>query len=160
MDFTQLQAEHKQWCGRNFPNQKAHHCLLGMIEELGELSHAQLKMEQGIRVNEDHVAVRKDSIADLALYLIGFCNFYGVSLGIATLPEFPWDVQSILLSMPRQVHKVCISNDDNRRVHAINLLNDLSILSFNIDVNFEQNLLDTWEQVKQRNWTKNKETGI
>lgn len=54
----------------------AHQPLLGMVEELGELSHAHLKVEQGIRTNEDHEAARKDAIGDLLIYLLDYCGVH------------------------------------------------------------------------------------
>jgi NTP pyrophosphatase (non-canonical NTP hydrolase) len=77
--------------------------LLGAMEELGELAHAQLKSEQGIRMNEDHRANKIDAIADVIIYLADYCNGQGIDL--------------------------------------------------------EDALRTTWNQVRQRDWTRNKETG-
>lgn len=49
------------------------HCLLGALEETGELSHAVLKWQQGIRgTPEQHLAGIKDAIADICIYLADY----------------------------------------------------------------------------------------
>lgn len=80
MTLDQLQKEQKDWSDRNFPDQKPHQSLLGLIEEVGELSHAHLKTEQGIRVNEDHLAAKADAVGDIVIYLAGYCNHNGLNL--------------------------------------------------------------------------------
>jgi hypothetical protein len=49
-DLRKFQQEQKDWSKRNFPTQNTpYRPLLGVMEEVGELSHAHLKAEQGIR---------------------------------------------------------------------------------------------------------------
>lgn len=80
------------------------HPLLGVVEEVGELAHAHLKREQGIRgTPEEHDAAKVDAIGDILVYLADYCERNGISLGFA--------------------------------------------------------LIDTWEKVRKRDWSKNKETG-
>jgi NTP pyrophosphatase (non-canonical NTP hydrolase) len=103
-DLRKFQQEQKDWSKRNFPTQNTpYRPLLGVMEEVGELSHAHLKAEQGIRVNENHQAAKFDAIGDIVIYLSDYCNKNG------------FDLQD------------CISK--------------------------------TWDQVKQRDWTKNKING-
>ena len=55
--------------------------LLGTVEEIGELSHAQLKGEQGIRhTPEEILEKKKDAIGDVIIYLINYCNGQGFTL--------------------------------------------------------------------------------
>ena len=49
MTFSKFQREQKEWAARNFREHVAWHALLGLMEEVGELSHAHLKTVQGIR---------------------------------------------------------------------------------------------------------------
>ena len=91
IDFEQIQKEHKIWEDANFGEVPAHQPLLGVVEEWGELneeilkmnsavgrlSHSHLKNEQGIRVNEDHIAKAKDAIGDISLFLVAYCNKMG-----------------------------------------------------------------------------------
>lgn len=78
--LNQLQQELRQWQGHNFPKREAWEPLVGLQEELGELSHAFLKMHQGIRRGEDHAEKLRDACADIVVYLCDFCNATGVDL--------------------------------------------------------------------------------
>jgi NTP pyrophosphatase (non-canonical NTP hydrolase) len=104
-DLKAFQAEQKAWSRRNFGEivGTGYRALLGAGEEMGELFHAHLKAEQGIRTNEDHHAAKVDAVADVIIYLADYCTGQGIDL--------------------------------------------------------EDALRTTWEQVRQRDWTKNKETG-
>lgn len=60
---------------------RPYHGLLGMVEEIGELSHAFLKAEQGIRkgVNIDkQMGDIKDALADTVIFLLSFCNTHNI----------------------------------------------------------------------------------
>jgi NTP pyrophosphatase (non-canonical NTP hydrolase) len=77
MDLTELQFQHKAWLAKNFPNQKLHEPLLGLMEEVGELAHAHLKHDQEIRgLAEIKQAYEKkeDAIGDIVIYLASYCN--------------------------------------------------------------------------------------
>ncbi len=101
--LKKLQEEQKDWGLKNFGPQPSYRMLLGIVEEVGELAHAHLKSEQGIRINEDHNAAKEDAIGDIVTYLAGYCN------------------------------------------------------SENIDL--ESTVKRIWNEVKKRDWTKNKKTG-
>jgi len=76
-----IQQEQVEWVAHNFGTDRpAWHPLLGVQEEVGELSHAFLKRAQGIRVNEDHDAAIKDAVADIVIYLLDFCTAEGIDL--------------------------------------------------------------------------------
>ena len=82
-DLELLQSEHKHWLIKNFPNQKSHDALLGLMEEVGELAHAHLKAEQQIRgLGEISQADEKkiDAIGDIVIYLASYCNSNGFDL--------------------------------------------------------------------------------
>lgn len=76
--LQRIQQEQKAWSIKNFPNNKATHNLLGVVEEVGELSHAHLKKMQNIRTNQDHDNDTVDAIGDILIYLLGYCNIIGV----------------------------------------------------------------------------------
>jgi len=82
LSLNQLQAEHQEWAEHNFPNQAEHEALLGLIEELGELAHAHLKYEQGIRgYDEEYYRVHaSDAVGDIMIYLASYCNRCGFNL--------------------------------------------------------------------------------
>lgn len=84
MTLEQLQHEVGEWSRRNFPSNKPHHPLLGVSEETGELSHAHLKGEQGIRhTPEEILAMKCDAIGDIVIYLADYCERNGLSLDAA-----------------------------------------------------------------------------
>ncbi len=84
ISFSQMQDEIFEWAQRNFhkdgddkprPN---YHPLLGALEELGELAHAHLKLEQGIRGSEkNHRDEAMDAIGDIVIFLMDYCNLNG-----------------------------------------------------------------------------------
>lgn len=80
-DLEYLQAKLDHWATGNFGKDRpSYHPLLGAIEELGELAHAHLKQEQGIRTNEDHEAEARDAVGDAIFYLMDYCNLRGWSI--------------------------------------------------------------------------------
>lgn len=94
MTLRQLQEKQGKWSSRNFPNAQRHHCLIGLMEELGELSHAHLKAEQGIRLNEDHEMKRQDAVGDIAIFLAGYCN--ANNLDLQKCVQDAWDIVETL----------------------------------------------------------------
>jgi len=75
-----LQVELKPWVEHNFGSRPSWQPLLGIQEEVGELSHAYLKRAQGIRTEENHTENIKDAVADILIYLADFCNAEGIDL--------------------------------------------------------------------------------
>lgn len=82
MTFRQLQIEHKEWLAHNFPDAPSHEFFFGMVEELGELAHADLKYRQEIRgYDRQHFEEEaKDSVGDLIIFLSGYCSRNGFDL--------------------------------------------------------------------------------
>jgi NTP pyrophosphatase (non-canonical NTP hydrolase) len=79
--LSEIQAEHAVWAQRNFGTRPAHQPLLGAVEEIGELAHAHLKAEQGIRgTEEEHRAAKKDAVADVIIFLMDYCNIEGFDM--------------------------------------------------------------------------------
>lgn len=97
-----LQEDQKHWINYNFFGRKSHQPLIGAVEELGELtsiagieynehilelikalgrcSHAHLKSEQGIRVNEKHLDNIKDAVADIIIFLCDYATAIGFDI--------------------------------------------------------------------------------
>lgn len=80
IDLKYYQHCHDQWARKNFGPSVGYRNLLGAMEELGELAHAHLKSEQGIRNNENHEENKKDAVADVIIYLCDYCNSQGFDL--------------------------------------------------------------------------------
>lgn len=73
--FKGFQDEVEKWQAKNFPNSQPYHPLLGLNEEVGELNHAHLKGEQGIRHDKFEIhRKKKDAIGDIMLFLIDYCR--------------------------------------------------------------------------------------
>lgn len=84
MNLKKLQREVSRWANHNFPEAKPHQPLLGLSEEVGELSHAHLKMEQGIRGSvEGHIIAKCDAVGDVMIFLAHYCSLNGISLDAA-----------------------------------------------------------------------------
>lgn len=80
--LTELQEKLHVWRQRNFPNADATQQLLGVVEEVGELSHAHLKQIQGIRGQfVEHQLDKVDAVGDIAIYLLGYCSYEGIDFG-------------------------------------------------------------------------------
>ncbi len=105
LDINLIQKQVGEWSLKNFGHEgKLHHPILGVGEEAGELNHAFLKQEQGIRgTSLDHDAAMKDAIGDIVIYLLDLC--------------------------------------------------------YRKKFNFGQIVVDTWLNVKNRDWKKNQQTG-
>ena len=78
--ISKVQLEQIPWVQHNFGNRPAWMCILGLIEELGELSHSSLKRAQGIRTSENHDDKIKDAVADIVIFLCDFCTSEGIDL--------------------------------------------------------------------------------
>jgi NTP pyrophosphatase (non-canonical NTP hydrolase) len=75
-----VQRECAVWQAKNFPasREKPVHPLLGVVEEVGELAHAFLKCEQGIRgTPEEHADAMQDAVGDMLIFLMDFCTQKG-----------------------------------------------------------------------------------
>lgn len=94
MSLKRIQAEQNDWSKRNFPNKKPHQPILGAAEEVGELAHAFLKMEQGIRgTKEEHSEKMRDAIGDCCIFMMDLCNQMG------------WDFEEIIQQTWQHVQK-------------------------------------------------------
>ncbi len=94
MGLKEIQAEQDVWSKRNFDNKKPYQPILGAAEEVGELAHAYLKMEQNIRGSrEQHLEAMRDSIGDCVIFLMDLCNQMG------------WDFESIVNGTWEEVRK-------------------------------------------------------
>lgn len=90
MNIAQLQDEVTRWAQRNFPDAKPHQPLLGLSEEVGELCHAHLKMEQGIRGSaEEHRDAKEDAVGDVMVFLMHYCSLNGIDAQTAIMRT--WD---------------------------------------------------------------------
>jgi len=78
-ELARVQAEHKPWQKRNFPDQQAWQPLLGIVEELGELDDA---------ISADDFKGVLDSIADVMIYIVNYSNLRGWNV------QHMWDLRA------------------------------------------------------------------
>lgn len=159
IDWRKITEERKEWVDKNFPPDNLNHTKLGMIEETGELVHHYLKMQQGIRGSElEHLEGMKDSVGDLVIYMLGCMwhwNYYpNTNYKYMTLSYSSHE--DILFRLDRAVAQVCHDG----------VAKAIDVVLFYLDKfcelqqwELEPIVLDTWDKVKQRDWTKNKQDG-
>jgi NTP pyrophosphatase (non-canonical NTP hydrolase) len=75
-----------QWLETNFRNELTDSELIlqqlaGMIEEVGELTHSVLKLEQGIRKDENHIDNIYDAIGDILIFGSNFLSILNLDIG-------------------------------------------------------------------------------
>lgn len=83
--LTEIQRDSDTWRQKNFPaeHRTPELQLLGVMEELGELSHAYLKWKQGIRKGTGNFVSRglmEDAVGDILIFLCGFCSEANLSM--------------------------------------------------------------------------------
>ena len=94
MTLTELQEALAPWVEHNFGKPPWTQPFMGIVEEVGELSHALLKQEQGIRgTREQHEDAAMDAVGDIVVYVACLCNLRG------------WDLQKILDATWAEVSK-------------------------------------------------------
>lgn len=79
-DWKTLAALMLEWQLKNFPRvvDNLHWPLCGVGEEAGELLHALLKSEQGIRgTPEEWEAKKRDAVADIVIFTLSACGVHG-----------------------------------------------------------------------------------
>ena len=162
-----LQRYLYEWQRYNFGDHQANErVLMGMCEEAGELCHAQLKMEQGIRgTREDHEEAMKDAVGDISIYMLNYLSGIG-----RRIPEFAprTDVAKVndvtvirksVLSVYRLIGKIDVDdvNSASRVQHLITALIYLCALK---GWDLETIIRDTWSQISQRDWVLYPGTGL
>jgi NTP pyrophosphatase (non-canonical NTP hydrolase) len=91
LTLKELQEESGRWRAANFDPEKrtVFHGLAGVTEEVGELAHAILKSDQGIRgTAEEHKMAAFDALGDIIVYLCSVSDSLGLSLQDAV--EYAW----------------------------------------------------------------------
>lgn len=107
-EIRRLQLEHKVWIEHNFPDQDPIDGLLGMIEEVGELSHAVLKHKQNIRGIDVTAfrAMQEDALADCFIFMMSYCNSNGIDLEYCILETWAKVQQRDWQANPENAHEL------------------------------------------------------
>jgi hypothetical protein len=164
LDWPRLIAEHRDWEDYNFPGTTMIDDLMGVQEEVGELTHHHLKAKQSIRTNEDHIAEGQDAVGDIMIYLLGVMGH------VERMSDGPHDVRHVTtddaeLLVLRQgimmglMHEACLSKRDERYRISI-FIHNLRRYCKSVEWDFDRIVTLTWAKVKQRDWQKDPVKGV
>ena len=93
LDFRSLQDEVTAWRKHNFPKADSASQFKGVVEELGELAHADLKHGQKIRSGEgDYYLKKMDAVGDMIIFLLNYCDLEGLDFEGSV--KFAWSEAS------------------------------------------------------------------
>lgn len=178
--LEQMRAEQEVWSNRNFPNNQPYHPLLGLVEEVGELSQAawQFAMKKrGLRVvPEDtftkEVAAVKDAIADVMVYLVDYCTRAKISIKDICNCETPSGNAENISALVGEICHAHLKREQGIRGSAeehqqaitqglADLIYYLHWMCYAIHVKLMDVAWDTWKnEVEVRDWTKNTLEGM
>lgn len=169
--LKKIQKEVKEWTDYNFPNQKPYQPLLGMLEELGELSHALLKGEQMIRGSRaENLEKEKDAIGDFVVFSLNYCNcmeWDATNLSSRYFPRRFEDrsLHSLIftlnsyLSTLQAAHREAETSGLNPRTFASRYLDYmydcLEEYCSHRMWDLQKIVEETWQLVKRRDWRRN-----
>lgn len=154
------------WVAHNFPDQGDDHPMLqsteGIIEELGELAHANLKAKQNIRGNkEEHEAAARDAIGDMTVYLWGITGRVEPPLG-PPIDEYFWALvdtctltTSLLTKLAQSVGKISAAVDVGGKPSVYDIAYLVAGMIAYCGVHgwdYHQIVDDTWCAVEKRDW--------
>lgn len=169
MIFESLDQPYREWRERNFPQNDAAHQLLGMVEEVGELSHAYLKKEQGIRgAAGQHMQDMMDAIGDIAIFSLGYVQLKEIDIK-AIISHYHvhslhcTDAEGIFV-ITKSIGRVAAWHsapfpETTARVVG-NFLGHVHSFAEKLDWDFEGIVAVTASNVLQRDWMANPQDGV
>ena len=159
--LSEIQAELKVWTIYNFGKQKSIIPIMGMIEELGELTHAHLKELQGIR-KSDYLADKKDAIGDFTIYLLNWFNCINKDISIINLTTISKNVTIGIIENKVSAEDAIIdlnilighTRDNSNQFKALgeDIISAICYYCNLYNINFNDTINEVWEQVKLRDW--------
>jgi len=160
-----LQESLYDWQKYNFGEQDNERVLMGMCEEAGELCHAHLKLEQGIRgTPEELEAEMRDAVGDIMIYMLNYMSGLGHKLALFVPRE---DVEKAtdqtlvrksVLTVYRLVGKIVEEPENVSRIQ--HLVVSVLYLTALKGWDLETIIRETWSAIGQRNWRDYPETGF
>lgn len=160
-----LQESLYSWQVYNFGEQDSERVLLGMCEESGELCHAQLKLEQGIRgTAEKHEADMRDAVGDICIYMLNYLSMMGEKIPMFVPREDVEKSEDVVLirksviSVYRLVGKITEDPESLSRVK--HLIVGLLYLCALKGWDLEGVIRETWAEIAPRDWKSFPETGF
>lgn len=159
MCYDELQREHAVWLDRMYPAQPSWLPAGAALEEAGELLHAVMKQEQ-VRLwgkerryaDVDWQAKMLDAIGDVAISLCSLCNAQGWQFAdLMQSPVGNVPVFSTPLAETLNLMSLCVSLTQSQRLYlAIACAAQLRIVSALLNVNVDEALQVTWQEVRLR----------
>lgn len=168
--LQQIQFELKQWTIMNFGNQPRIHPIFGMMEEIGELSHAHLKQQQNIR-NKDYLAAKKDAVADTVIYMLNYYNIFNIDIPTtitdSVFKTFSNTSDMYLCRAFLQIGKLAKYNNTTKigkstpsNLYCNYIFQALKAYSIKEGFDILTVVNDVWEEVSKRNWKKYPTNGL
>lgn len=152
-----VQVEHKQWADHNFPTRQSWMPLMGLIEEVGEFISS---------IDQDELF---DAIGDCCIYLSDYCSQMGYNLQELydiSVPHQGYGMHSatfILKELGKLSHahlkeaqqiRMTENHRENAQKAIIEILGVMKVFGDIMDI--EIVVWKTWEEVRKRDWQKNK----
>jgi NTP pyrophosphatase (non-canonical NTP hydrolase) len=163
IDWKLFQKEHRDWQVPNFGEPDPFEMHVGLVEELGELSHSILKMRQGIRgTKEEHYLAMEDAVGDMVIYYVALCSANGLDISQALEGIGDYRLHYFQSAIDEKeayrllVKEVATSFSSLAPRSFFRLLHQFC--SF-YAIPMEKSIIKTWEQVSKRDWKSNPVTG-
>ncbi len=172
VDWLRLQAEVGTWSLLNFGNEPPHMQVLGVIEELGELEQAMAVY--AVTPPRERYASRpavEDAAGDTMIFIADYCARQNHSLEVVV--EVGRRLRRVVLPVVQIMGKLAhhqlkweqrIRLEERHDVAILDLLSDVvahldHTLCFGRFYPLDKVVMETWAQVRKRNWVANPETG-
>jgi NTP pyrophosphatase (non-canonical NTP hydrolase) len=158
--LDRIAPELRKWQEHNFPDQKAHYCIWGVQEELGELTHAYLKQAQGIRGfdSEAHFTERaQDALADIVIFALNL-SMYDDRFALRRATYVDGNATSFEQERCRLSAVLATSDCAKIAEAAVKFANAIARLE---SWDLAEIVDAVWQKVKQRDWrAQNTTTGL
>lgn len=154
--LQQISDEITIWADKNFAY-RPHTPALGLLEEVGEAAHVELKSRQKIRGYDDPHKRKVDLIdayADAAIYALHFIGVNKLAAPSQIHSVAETDMDKLFGSLAYAAGAMLSSHRDLAMNNIPVLFDLLNTLAARENVNLLDLIRDTWARVSQRDWTK------
>lgn len=163
-EWLSLAPQVAEWTRKNFPEAGLPDYILGVIEELGELTHSHLKSRHGIRGSQEELALAgQDAVGDLSIFLLSLIHARTRASSLRVEAAVECEAEEALLHLSGAVGRLAElavrEGGAGRKEfeHAISeLLSWLLAYCHAQGWAHSELVIQTWEQVSQRDWNKHR----
>ena len=158
MDFIEMQKEQIAWSEKNFGKQPAHRPLLGIIEELAELSAAWDAKDKPEII---------DAVGDVGVYMLDYCGKRGWAMQDLWDLRFQgldayWSLMPLIRKLAHHhlkgeqgIRGGAAVHDQALRTVLSDTLGKLQLIAGSVGTDFPTIINAVWAKVRLRDWTKN-----